>query len=210
MGELLGGGFEELTTHACQTLLYLFRVECLGDFSVDLVDDRLGRSGRRKHAVPRGGAKVFDGFAYGGGIRQHRQALGVDHAEHFHPAGTDECDRRGQALHRDLHLPSHQVGGCCCGPLVGHMGQFDAGGFAQHLADQVVEGAVASRTNVDFAWLLLGQCDQFGGVSGWEARVGHQHIPGRGDAADRLEVLDRIETRVFVKRWIDDHCAVGG
>jgi len=208
--KLLGGGLERLATHTGQAFLHVLGFQRFGDFRVELRHDVFGRTSGRKHAVPRRGAKALDRLANGGGIGQGRQALGVDHAQHLHLARADESDRRGQALHRHLHLPGHQIGGSRRGALVGHMGHVDAGGFAQHFTDQVVERAVAGRADVDFAGLLLGHGDQFGCIFGGEHGIGHQDIASSGDRANRLEILDGVKTRVLVEGGVDDHGAVGG
>ena len=80
----------------------------------------------------------------------------------------------------------------------------------QHLADQMIERAVAGRGDGDDAGFCFGQRDQFLDVVRGEARVGDQHVARRGHCGDGLEVLDRVEASVLVEPGVDDLGAVGG
>jgi hypothetical protein len=68
-------------------------------------------------------------------------------------------------------------------------------GTLQHLADEVVQRAVAGRSIGDLAGLRLRDVDQLLDCLGREGGVGDEHVAGRRNGSDRLEVLDGVEPR---------------
>jgi hypothetical protein len=79
----------------------------------------------------------------------------------------------------------------------------------QHLANQVVQRAIARRGNRILAGAGLGQRHHFGHGVGWERWVRHQHITGCGHRGHGCKVFHRIKAGVLVQRGANHMGAVG-
>ena len=88
--------------------------------------------------------------------------------------------------------------------------QLDARHAVEHLAQQMVERAVAGRGIAELVGPAPGHGDQLGHGFGRKAGMGQQHIGHGADQADGPEVLHRIEARLAVQRGVDGLAAADG
>ena len=59
-------------------------------------------------------------------------------------------------------------------------------------------GSGSGRSHVDFAGIGLGIGDELGDRLGWKGRIDHHDIRGAANAADRRDIADETEIKLFV------------
>src|SRR5262249_48685170 len=92
---------------------------------------------------------------------------------------------------------------CTWPPSKRHVNHVDARHQLEQLAGDMLDGAVASRSHVEFPRVGLGIGNQFGNRSDRDRRMYFQHAGVDGHARDRGNVAQKIETELVVKGGID-------
>src|SRR5262245_21297268 len=82
------------------------------------------------------------------------------------------------------------------------MDHFDASQHFEQLAGQMRPRPVAGRGHVDFAWVSLGVCDEFGNCLGWYQWINHHDLSLAANARHWRDVADEIEVEFVVERRV--------
>ena len=152
--------------------------------------DRRRRAGRQHQAEPALGDDARQaGLAHGRHVGQRDGARRRCDGKRIERAALDlRRHHRGVADDR-VDLPADHVGQRRAGRAERHVGDVDAGLAPEQLDGQVRDRADPGRADRDLAGIGLGVGDEFGQRLRRQLRVGHQHLGGEPDAAERDEVL---------------------
>ncbi len=119
------------------------------------------------------------------------------HRQSVDGAGDDVAVGVGDRADQHADMAAEQIveRGACA--LVGDVRELHAGPVGEQLDREMIEGAGAGRPVRDRRRRLLADLDQLGERTGGKARMHHDQVRGRGDDADRVEVLARIVAEVL-------------